>query len=171
MLASLCVEKLNSSVPFEYKLFLKSSLSRSSIGTKSRIILWWNIQYPLMREWPLTYSLPFFTLQRTFKFTVFTFFYFFITFDKFLYCLNLLLTQSSVVDPHLSNSPFEVPPITTLHFPFWCYLEWLVQGPLQCLMSEPQLHWPTVWLCQNNGRKMRRQTSIHPRDWCVSIWW
>ena len=45
----------------------------------------------------------------------FLFFYFFITCGKFLYCLNLFLTQSSVVDPHLSNSAFEVPPITTLH--------------------------------------------------------
>ena len=42
--------------------------------------------------------------------------FFFVTCDnKFLYCLNLLLNQSSVVDPHLSNSAFEVPPITSLH--------------------------------------------------------
>ena len=43
------------------------------------------------------------------------FYFFLITCDKFLYCLNLLLTQSSVVDPHLSNSAFEVPAITSAH--------------------------------------------------------
>ena len=46
----------------------------------------------------------------------FFYYYFFITCDnKFLYCLNLLLSQSSVADPHLSKSALEVPAITSLH--------------------------------------------------------